>query len=176
MQYGITLMLKIAHYIANLPHSVSTFAKITNSNLLIITFGMLWFCLWKTRIRMLGILIIFLGIILQSLVTKPDIFVDWDGKKIAVLDRNNRLIFLTKQLAKFKKQLLMNQLGASISLRYPYGKSEELSCQEKQCVLEKDGYKADIDLESMEIKISKDGVDKKIIKKDNGTEFIYLGL
>ena len=174
MQYGIKLMLNIAHYIANLPYSVSAFAKITNCNLLIITFGMLWFCLWKTRIRMIGIAIILLGIILQSLVVKPDVFVDWDSKQVAVLDKNNRLIFLTKQLAKFKKQLLMNQLGVKIALRYPQGKSDYLFCQDKQCILEKDRHKVDINLETMEFKIIENGELKRVIKKDKGTEFIYV--
>ncbi len=169
-------MLNIAHYIANLPYSVSAFAKITNCNLLIIVFGMLWFCLWKTRIRMIGIATILLGIILQSLVVKPDVFVDWDSKQVAVLDKNNRLIFLTKQLAKFKKQLLMNQLGTKIALRYPQGKSDYLFCQDKQCILEKDQHKVDINLETMEFKIIENGELKKTIRKDKGTEFIYIGL
>lgn len=174
MQYGITLMLNIADYVANLPHSVSVFAKLNDSNILIITLGMLWFCIWKTRIRLLGILIIALGILLQSFVTKPNIFIDWESKKIAVLDDNNRLIFLTKQLAKFKKKLLMNQLGTSEAMRYPKGASNNLYCQKEQCVFVKEPYKVDIDTSTMTIKITKDDEEQSVIHKTHGTEFIYL--
>lgn len=174
MEWGITLMLKISHYIAHLPYSVTTFAKITDLNILIIVFGMLWFCIWKTRMRFLGIAIIMLGILLQSFVTNPDIFIDWEKKNIAVLDKDNRLIFLTKQLPKFKKQLLMNQLGTSKALRYKPKISKGLYCKDKECVWTRDNYRVRFDLEAMKVKINEDGVLKSTLQKPQGTDFIFL--
>ena len=111
---------------------------------------------------------------LQSLVTKPDIFIDWDKKHIAILDQDNRLIFLTKQLPKFKKQLLMNQLGTSTALSYKSGISKELHCKDKECVWTRDDYRIKFELEAMKVEISEDGVIKEILQGPQGTDFIYL--
>ena len=169
MKLGIELMIKIAHYIANLPHSVTLFAKITDANLLIIVFGMLWFCIWNSKIRIAGIAIIIFAAILQSFTPKADIFIDWKNKNIAVLDKYNRLVFLTKPLAKFKKKLLMNHLGTSISLRYPAGKSKDLTCNDI-CLFQKNNYQVKIDLKTPQIEINKN----IIMQSDKSTSLIYL--
>ena len=174
MKYGIKLMLKIAHYIANLPYSVSNFAKITDLNLLALVFGMLWFCLLNSRIRLLGIGIILAGIVSQALVAKPDIFIDWRMRSIAVLNEDNHLVFLTNPLVKFKKQLLMNQLGALKTLNYPEGKSLQLYCDKVICSLHKNNYQVKFNLETMDIEIKKDSIFyKKLIKKSD-TDLIIL--
>jgi len=174
MKFGIGLMLKIAHYIANLSYSVTAFAKITDFNLLIIVFGILWFCIWSSRLRLFGIIIIISGIISQAFVIRPDIFIDWQSKSIAVLDSNNNLIFLTKPLAKFKKQLLMNQIGASNVFRYPAGKSKELSCLNHLCFFSKADYQIKIDLTIPSIEINKAGKLKQNIINGTGVNLIYI--
>lgn len=76
MKIGIETLLKVSHYIAKLPLSVSNFSRIDDLNLLIIVFGILWLCIWSSKIRYLGAILISLGIIFQSLQDKPDIFID----------------------------------------------------------------------------------------------------
>lgn len=175
MKWGISLMIEIAHYIANLPYSVSSFAKITDSNLLIIVSGMLWFCIWKTIIRFLGIAIIMLGILLQSLTAKPDIFIDWDKKNIAILTIDNRLVFLTKPLPKFKKQLLMNYLGSPDSNRYNKKINYKgLNCVDNVCTLYKNNYDIKFYLNDMVIEVIKENILKYRYNKSTGIDFIYL--
>ena len=172
MKFGIELMLKISHYIAHLPHSVTAFAKITDINLLIIVFGMLWFCIWLSKIRFIGVIIILCGILSQSFVKQPDIFIDWDSKIIAVLNQRHQLIFLTKPLAKFKKQLLMNQLGVSESFRYQ--ESDDLQCQNDLCLFSKDDYQVRIDLKIPSIEISKAEKVPKMIQNETGVSLIRI--
>ena len=174
MKYGIILIFKIAHYIANLPYSVTAFAKITDLNLLIIVFGMLWFCLWQTKVRFVGGIIILLGIALQSLVVKADIFIDWQKKIVAVLDQQDRLIFLTKPLGKFKKQLLMNQLGAVSSWRYSQIKSDQLKCNEQKCYLHKNNYQVKINLKAIEVEILKYNILQRVVTGNSKTSLIYI--
>jgi competence protein ComEC len=153
MKPGINLMLNISHHVAKLPYAVSSFAKISDLNLLIITLGFLWFCLWRSKIRFIGVAVILVGIILQSVLAKPDIFIDRDNKTIAVLDEQDRLIFLSKPLVKFKKQLLMNYLGAKTALKYPQGKSDQIDCQNNICIFRKSDYSAEISLDTMQINV-----------------------
>lgn len=174
MQMGINLLLRISDYIANLPYAVSHFAKITDVNLLIIVFGMLWFCILRSNIRFIGFLLIFIAIILQSFVKKPDIFVDWDKKTFAILDNENRLIFLTKPLVKFKKQLLMNQLGTTRVLKYSAGISKELVCENNICIFDKGEYQAKFDINNFNIEIYKDKVLQNNLQKSAGAELIQI--
>lgn len=160
MKYGIMLMLKIASFIANIPHSVTSIAKISDGNLLIIVFGMLWFCLFTSRIRLAGFAMIFLAIISQNFARKTDIFVDPTTKTIAFVDEKNRLIFLQNPLKKFKKQLLMNHLGTKQALY------SQKNCQNEICILHKDNYQLKFNLSNLEIVINKDNINYpvKIIK------------
>lgn len=173
MKIGIDLMLKIASYIANLNHSVSLFAKITDINLLIIAFGMLWLCIWISKIRFIGIIIIIIGIISQSFTKRADIFIDWNDKIIAVLDKNNNLIFLTKALNRFKKQLLINQLGVKSTFNLEEYNSKEISCSKQICLFNKNDYQVEINLKLPEINIYKHGVLERSIAKKTGVELIY---
>jgi len=174
MKYGIELMLKIANYIAALPYSVSNFAKITDINLLIIVFGMLCFCLFKTRIRLIGIVIIIIAIISQSFVTKPDIFIDWESKSIAIIDDEQRLIFLSKPIAKFKQQLLLNQLGIAKAFHYSKVESANLNCFKTTCHLQKHNYQVKFNLDSMNIEISAAGKLQQKLFNNKGTSLIKL--
>lgn len=173
MKYGIKLMLIIASYIANLNHSVTMFAKITDLNLLIIVFGMLWFCIWISKIRFIGIFIIIIGIISQSLTKRADIFIDWQDKIIAILDENNNLVFLTKPLTKFKKQLLINNLGAESTLNYKESNSKSITCSKQVCLFKKNDYEVKINLTLPEINIYKNGNLEQSITKKTGVELIY---
>jgi competence protein ComEC len=155
MKYGIKLMLEIAHYVANLPHSVTNFIKMTDTSLLIITLGMIWFCIWRTNARLIGIPIILLGIFIQSLTARPDIFIDWQSKTIAITNSKKQLIFLSNPFSRFKKQLLMNQFGVETVLNYPNGKSKQLHCNKNICLLHKNNYQVKFNLVTMNIEIIK---------------------
>lgn len=174
MKYGIHLMLKISHYIAYLPHSVTSFMKITDISLLVISFGMIWFCIWRSKIRIIGIIIALTGILIQYSTPRPDIFIDWPNKIIAVIDNKNQIIFLNKSISKFKQQLLMSQLGIKTSLNYPEGQSKQLKCNKNICLLHKNNYQVKFNLETMNIEIN-DNINyyKKLIPKET-TELITL--
>ena len=171
MKFGIKLMLHISHYIASLPYSVSSFIKITNYNLLVITFGMLWFCIWNSRLRLAGIIIILLGIISQSFVKRADIFIDWQSKTIAIIDDKNNLVFLSKALPKFKKQLLMNQLGVT---KIENLTNKIITCHQQTCSFNKNNHQVLIDLKLPKISIYKDKKLVQTIENQINTSFIYL--
>lgn len=175
MKFGVIILIKIANYIAGLPSAVSYFAKVTDLNIIFVVIGFLWLCIWNTRIRLLGILFITIGIILQSLVLRPDIFIDWDRKTIAVVDQDkNQLIFLKKPLVRFKKQLLLGYLGISRAIKYKEQTDGFINCKQNICFFSKDNYQVKIDLDKMLIQVSKNNVSNKTYQEITGTEFIYL--
>lgn len=171
MKPGIDLILKISHFVAELPNSVSNFAKLSNTNLLIITLGIILLCILKTKLRIIGILIILMAIINQLYSPKPNIFIDWNKSSIAVLNNDNQLIFLKNPLPKFKRELLMNYLGANKFFIYPEGKDDNLYCHNEICHLHKSKYLVKFNLINLEIEFWNEN---KISNKTVNTKGVLL--
>lgn len=172
MKIGIDILVKIAHYIANLPLSVSSFSKLEDTNLLIIVLGILWFCIWISKIRYFGFVLIFTGISLQSFQDKPDIFIDWKAKNISIIN-NHQLIFLNKELPPFKKQLLANSLGVTDTKKYQEA-SSTLFCQEQMCTLLRNNCIIKIDKSIPKIEIYKEEKLLSVIEGQQQNIFIFI--
>ncbi|MEK6733546.1 MAG: ComEC/Rec2 family competence protein [Pseudomonadota bacterium] len=171
MKFGIEILIKITNYIASLPHAVSIFPRITDTNLLLIILGILWLCIWQTRLRIIGIFITIIGIVSQSFIIKPDIFVDWQNKTYAIFDKeNNHLRFFANPLTKFKKQLVMNHFGVKNESK----NINNLLCNDKLCEYKNENYLVEFDISNNKIKIFKDKKLYQIYENNIGTELITL--
>ncbi len=84
MALGIDWMLAIAREVASWSGAVSTVPRIPTAALVLIAIGGLWLCLWRGRVRLVGVGVMMLGLALAPLTRHPDIFVDRDGRAVAV--------------------------------------------------------------------------------------------
>ena len=62
--YGVKIVNRLAVFTADLPHAVLSCPTMPVWGLLLATFGGLWFCLWKGRVRMFGLIAFAFGLIL----------------------------------------------------------------------------------------------------------------
>jgi len=58
--------------------------SISGTALLLIVLGGLWLCLWQTRWRALGLVIVAAGLMVSGEGTKPDVLVERDGRNVAL--------------------------------------------------------------------------------------------
>ncbi len=84
MGFGIDLLLSTGKWVASWPGAVSVLPAIPGASLLLLVFGGLWLCLWQTRWRALGLVVIGAGLLLSGEGTKPDILVEREGRSLAV--------------------------------------------------------------------------------------------
>jgi competence protein ComEC len=83
MGLGISFMSAVASWVAALPGSVIRVAAIPTASFALIVTGGAWLLLWRTRLRVLGLAAIAVGIALTPFGPRPDILVSRSGTLIA---------------------------------------------------------------------------------------------
>ncbi len=91
MGLGISGMMEVSRAVAALSGSTLHQTGFGLPALLLITFGILWICLWRSQIRYFGSLILVLGFTLASFDRPPDLIVDPRGRSLALRGFDGRL-------------------------------------------------------------------------------------
>ncbi|MGH6824647.1 ComEC/Rec2 family competence protein [Methyloceanibacter sp.] len=91
MGLGIDLLVATGKWVASWPGSVSVLPSISGRALLLIVLGGLWLCLWQTRWRALGLVIVAAGLLVSGEGTKPDVLVERDGRNVALRSEDGTL-------------------------------------------------------------------------------------
>jgi competence protein ComEC len=91
-EYGIYLINQTAFWVQGLDNSVYVMPKMPNYILAVVTFGGLWLCLWKSKIRFLGLLPIILLFIYPYIYVAPDVLAYQGGKMFAVLTADGKFL------------------------------------------------------------------------------------
>ena len=92
MGVGVDLMVATGEWVAGLPGAVTVLPAVSGYGLAIVVLGGLWLCLWRTRLRALGIGIILLGFLLAPGGTRPDILVEANGEALALRGDDGKLM------------------------------------------------------------------------------------
>ena len=92
MGFGIGLMVGAAEWVAAWPGAVTILPDLSGWALALIALGGLWLCLWRTRLRTLGLVIAAVGLALAPPGHRPDVLIERDGKT-AALRGDGGLIF-----------------------------------------------------------------------------------
>jgi competence protein ComEC len=92
MGVGIAVMVWIGKWVAGWPGAVMVLPQISGAALTLIVLGLLWLCLWQTRMRALGLVIAAFGLALAPPSTRPDVLIDRDGATAALRSERGNLI------------------------------------------------------------------------------------
>ena len=93
MGWGIAFMVRTAQTVAAWPGAVTIVPDISGMALLLIVLGGLWLCLWQTRMRAFGLVIIAAGLALAPARHRPDVLIERDGATAALRSPTGDLIF-----------------------------------------------------------------------------------
>jgi competence protein ComEC len=93
MGVGIEMMVGIGEWVASLPGAVSVVPAISGTALLLMVIGGLWLCLWQTRTRAFGLVVIAAGLALAPQAHRPDVLIEWDGTTAALRSEQGSLVF-----------------------------------------------------------------------------------
>jgi competence protein ComEC len=92
MHKGIEWMIDTARFVAALPGAVTYHPAMPLWGLVMVCFGLLWFCLWQRKWRFLAILPFIVGCISFLMNDRPDILLADNNVIAAVRDVDGRLI------------------------------------------------------------------------------------
>ncbi|MGE3333448.1 MAG: ComEC/Rec2 family competence protein [Rhodospirillaceae bacterium] len=131
MGTGIDILDAIVLEIASWPNAQVHVPPMKTAFLLLAASGMIFICLWKGRLRWVGVVPV-LAALIQPWVTKaPDILVDESARVIAVSDANGHLVFAPGRAGRFVREVWTERYGAS-EAKWPGG---DMACDKSGCVL-----------------------------------------
>ncbi len=112
----IDSILYITNAIASLQYLVIPIRTFPASSIIIITFGLLWLCLWERNWRFLGFFFIVLGICFSAAYKTPDILINADN--VAAKESDNLLYSLTRKSRNFVIKTWAKQNGQNQILNH----------------------------------------------------------
>jgi competence protein ComEC len=108
---AIGLLLKLAHTVAAAPGAVAMMPSMPSWAFGLIVSGLLWLCLWSTRIRVLGLLPIGIGAAAAWAAPTPDLLITGDGRHLVVVGDNGTPLLLRERAGDYVRQLLAEASG-----------------------------------------------------------------
>ncbi|AIK96682.1 ComEC/Rec2 family competence protein [Candidatus Odyssella acanthamoebae] len=110
LDQAIALMTNVAHWTATLPGAAIQVGKPSEAFIWLMAIGGLWLCLWRTKIRFLGVFPCFIA--LSLLWLKPDPFI-WMSPEAQIYwyDGQTLSTFAKARPNNFAKELILRQLG-----------------------------------------------------------------
>jgi competence protein ComEC len=111
--WGLSLNLKIAHFVAGLPGAGTQVAWTDTLPPVIMIFAVLWITLWRSWIRYLGALPFLLGITLWTVSPKPVGWISPEGKAVLVTPKIGGAQLCRTSGGRFDASRLMDHAGLS---------------------------------------------------------------
>jgi competence protein ComEC len=108
--WTIDLLLGLAHTIAAHTRLV-TIPQMPPWAFGLLTLGLLWICLWTTRVRLLGLVPVAIGAVATFLAPRPDLLVTGDGRHLAVVSSDGTPLILRDRAGDYVRSLLAEASG-----------------------------------------------------------------
>jgi len=111
MAWGIEAMLGAAGTVASWDGAVILLPAMPQWGLAAVALGGIWLCLWRGRVRWVGVAGIALGLASIALTARPDILIDGTGRLMAVRTADGRLSLSGKRVETFAARIWLERNG-----------------------------------------------------------------
>ncbi|MBB5685092.1 ComEC/Rec2 family competence protein [Sphingobium boeckii] len=108
---ALTLLLWVAHTVAASPAAVASLPTITGGAFGLMIAGSLWLCLWRTKVRRLGLIPVLAGAIWALNTPAPDILITGDGRHLAVRTKTEGYALLRPRAGDYVRDMLSESAG-----------------------------------------------------------------
>jgi competence protein ComEC len=108
---SIGLLLTLAHAAASAPGAVALLPAMPGWAFGAMVGGLLWLCLWRSRLRLLGLLAAAAGMMGALLAPTPNLLVTGDGRHLAIVGPDDRPYLLRERAGDFVRDLLGENSG-----------------------------------------------------------------
>lgn len=117
MGLGLQGMMKVSDWTANLPGAKLMVPSHSLASEIVITFGVLWICIFRTNLRWLGFAFAGCGLLLASFSDqRPDILIERTIGNVAIRNSEGKLAILNKTRSSFATERWLAADGDSASL------------------------------------------------------------
>ncbi|MBX9588720.1 MAG: ComEC family competence protein [Hyphomonadaceae bacterium] len=132
MGLGVEAMVWCAHAVAHLPGAVGRVPAIPTLAFALMVVGGLWWALWGARWRVLGVVLIALGLTLAPTGRRPDVLIGREAEIVAVRGADGQLSALAGRGAAFELSRWLEHDGDARSAAEA-GKAHAFRCDQLGC-------------------------------------------
>jgi competence protein ComEC len=108
--WAIDLLLGLAHTIAAHTRLI-TIPRMPGWAFGLLVAGLLWICIWTTRMRLLGLIPLAIGAFATILAPRPDLLITGDGRHLAVVSSDGTPLLLRDGAGDYIRSLLAEASG-----------------------------------------------------------------
>lgn len=108
---ALRLLLWIAHHVAALPGAVALLPTLGWRGYALIVAGGLWLALWRTSVRLAGLVPIAAGVALMAMVRPADLLVTGDGRHVALRTSDGAVALLRDRTGDYVRSALAELAG-----------------------------------------------------------------
>ena len=138
MGAGISAMLALGRFVAQLPGAASLAPAMPLAALVAMTLGGLWAVIWRGAVRWWGAVPMLLGIVLAVFAPRPDMLVAADAQTVALRGPDGLLHFMTAPKNRFVAEQWLRRDGDARVLEEAVG-MPGLLCDGVGCVVRANG-------------------------------------
>ena len=119
MGWGVEAILAVARLVAAWPGAAPALPLLPGWGLALATFGFCWLCLWRGRVRLLGLPTILAGLLAGQVTPPPDLLVSADGRMVAL--RTDQGVYLHRMpgASAFTREIWARHFGVAGFLTLP---------------------------------------------------------
>ncbi len=133
METGIRLMLACAEVIARLPYASVLVPSMGKAGLLLCVLGMLWLTLWRTRMHLLGLPLLLIGLSCSLLHIPPDMLVADDLQRVIARGENGQYAMLKGTERSFTTRAWLTHLAQEKTEKLPLTGAVQAACEDDVC-------------------------------------------
>jgi competence protein ComEC len=133
MDYGLEAMIVVARFTASLPGAALPVPSFADGAIALIVAGGFWLMIWRGRWRWFGLVAIGAGLALSPFGERPDLWVDRDGKLVAIRGVGGMIETANTRRASFSLERWMEADGDDRPVEEARG-SRAFQCDDASCV------------------------------------------
>lgn len=134
---ALSLLLWLAHTAAGAPGAVALLPAMAPAAFALMIAGGLWICLWRTRLRLWGLVPLALGAVSALATPAADLIVTGDGRHLALRTPDGALALLRPRAGAYVRDTLAEASGAEPDF-LDLEALPNAACSEDSCVAEID--------------------------------------
>jgi competence protein ComEC len=131
---AIACLLWIANSVANAPGAVALVPSIPGVAYALMLSGGLWLILWRTRMRVLGLLPLSFGCVWAGLLAPPDLLVTGDGRHVGIRGNDGAMAILRPRAGDYVRDTLAERAG--IDMLDEIDAMGEAQCSADSCIVD----------------------------------------
>lgn len=141
LKWGLEIMMAMSRFVEHFPYANITLPSPSNAGFLLMIAGGLWFVLWGTRIRYIGLALLASGLATIVFFKPYDVIISDDAKRIAYRSADNRWVMLRGDVDSFEAEIWLRSQGQEMMLSRKQALliMPELRCDKTSCMVTREG-------------------------------------